>query len=94
MAQAGRTILHYHAENGMFANNGSVEAINRKDQKITFCGVGAHHQNIIVKNKNKLLTNGARTPLLNGIRMWLQIIDEMLWPFSIKAVAEHTTACT
>ena len=70
MAQAGRTILHYHAKNGMFANNGSVEAINSKDQNITFCGVGAHDQNSIVENKNKLLTNGARTLLLHGIRMW------------------------
>ena len=88
MAQAGWTVLHYHDENGRFSDNGFVEAINSKYQKITFCGVGAHHQNGIAKNKNKLLANGARTLLLHGIRMFLQIIDKMFWPFSIKAVAE------
>ena len=74
MAQAGRTVKHYHADNGRFADNGFVEAINSKDQKTTFCGVGAHHQNGIVENKNKLLTNGARTLLLHGIRNWPQMV--------------------
>ena len=88
MAQAGWTVLHYHADNGRFSDNCFVEAINSKDQNITFYGVGTHHQNGIVKNK-KLLTNGALTLLLHGIRMWLQMIDEMFWPFAIKDVAER-----
>ena len=33
--------------------------------------------------------NGARTLLVHGKRMWLQMIDKMLWPFAIKAVAER-----
>ena len=60
MAQAGRTVLHYHADNGRFSNNGFVEAINSKDQNITFYGVGAHHQNGIVEKKNFLRTERAR----------------------------------
>ena len=87
MSQACRTILQYHANNGRFANNGFVEAINIKDRNITFCGVGAHHQNGIFENKNKLLTNGARTQLLHSIRMWPQMIEKMFWQFPIKAVA-------
>ena len=35
-----------------------------------------------------MLTTGARKLLLHGIRMWPQIIDEIFWPFSIKAAAE------
>ena len=89
MDQAGRNVLHYHADNGGFSENGFVEAINSKDQQITFCGVGTHHQNGIAENKNKLLTNGARTLLLHGIRMWPQMIDGMFWLFFIKAVAER-----
>ena len=27
--------------------------------------------------------------LLHGIRMWPQMIDEMFWPFTMKAVAER-----
>ena len=59
MAQAGRTVLHYHVKNGRLADNFFVEAINSEDQKITFCGSGAHHQNGIVK-KNFLQTKRAR----------------------------------
>ena len=88
MDQAGWNVLHYHADNGGFSENGFVEAINSKDQQITFCGVGTHHQNGIAENKNKLLTNGARTLLLHGIRIWPQMIDKMFWAFAIKAVAE------
>ena len=42
-AQAGRHVKHYHAENGAFDQNSFLESINKKDQKITFCAVGAHH---------------------------------------------------
>ena len=64
-------------------------AIHSKDQKITFYGVGAHHQNGISENKNKHLTNGAHTLLLHGIIMLPQMIDEMFWTFAIKAVAKR-----
>ena len=47
MSQAGRTVKHYHADNGQFAENGFINAVNGKYQKITFCGVGAQHQNVI-----------------------------------------------
>ena len=53
MAQAGRTVKHYHADNGRFDENGFIDAVNGKDQKITFCGVGAHHQIGIIENKIK-----------------------------------------
>ena len=51
--------------------------------------MGAHHQNGIIENKNKILTTGARTLLLHGIRMWQQMIDGVFWPFAMKAVAER-----
>ena len=53
MAQAGQTINNYHANNGIFYDNGFVVAINEKDQKLTFCGMGAQHQNGIIDNKKK-----------------------------------------
>ena len=31
MSQAGRYVKHYHAVNGRFADNGSIDAINTKD---------------------------------------------------------------
>ena len=70
MARAGRTVKHYRADNGRFADNGFVDAVNARDQSISYCGVGAHHQNGVVENRNKILTLGARTLLMHGIRMW------------------------
>ena len=70
MAQAGRAIKHYHVNNGHFADNGFTDIINEHNQRITFCGVGAYHQNGIIENKNKILALGACTLLLRGMRMW------------------------
>ena len=61
MAQAGRYAIHYHADNGRFSDNGFVDAINTKDQKIKFCGVGAHHQNGIIG-----LANLAKLIIVHG----------------------------
>ena len=58
-AQANRTIMYYYADNGRFADNGFIDAVNENNQRITFCGVGAHHQNGIAENRNKMLTLGA-----------------------------------
>ena len=89
MAQSGIYVKHYHADNGRFVYNGFIDAINTKDQKLKFCGVGAHHQNGIIENKNKMLTLGACNTLLNGMWMWPTIIDSMFWPFAMKDVAKR-----
>ena len=89
LAQARRSAKHYHADNGRFSDKGFHQDITDKGQSITFCGVGAHHQNGIIENRNKQLTLGARTLLLHGMRHWPQMIDTMFWPFAIKAMAER-----
>ena len=89
MAQSGRYVKHYHADNGWFSDNGFIDAITSKYQKITFCGVGAHHKNGIIENKNKMLTLGACTLLLHGMRMWPTMIDSMFCQFSMKAVSKR-----
>ena len=59
MAQAVRSVKHYHPNNGRFSDNGFFDAVNSKSQKLTFCAIDAHHQNVIIENKNKVLTTGA-----------------------------------
>ncbi len=56
---------------------------------LSFCGVGAHHQNRIIENRNKQLTQTARVLLLHGMQMWPQMVDQMFWLFAIKAAAER-----
>ena len=89
LAQAYRPVKHYHADNEIFANNDFIESINKKDQKITFCAVGAHHQNGIIENKKKMLTLSGQTLLLYAIRHWPEMIDSIFWPFAMKAAAER-----
>jgi hypothetical protein len=80
---------HYQADNDQFSDNEFLATCNNLNQTIEFCGVGAHHQNRIVENRNKQLTQTARVLLLQGMRMWPQMVDQMFWPFAIKAAAER-----
>ena len=89
MAQAGWTVKNYHADNGIFLDNGFIDAINEKDGKLTFCGMGVYHQKGIIENKNVILTTSDITILLHDIIMWPQMIDKTFWPFSIKYVDER-----
>ncbi len=89
LAQAGRTTKHYHANNCRFSNKDFHQDITDKGQSINFYGVDTHHQNGIIKNRNKQLTLGACTLLLHGMRHWPQMVDIIFWPFAIKAVAKR-----
>ena len=55
-----------------------------QDQLITFCLVGAHHQNGIVNASIKQSILGSRTILLHAQRLWPEAITTMLWPFSLR----------
>jgi hypothetical protein len=87
--KANCSVKHYQAENGQFSDNECLAACNNLIQTIEFCGVEAHHQNGIIKNRNKQLTQTARILLLHGMRMWPKMVDQMFWPFAIKAAAER-----
>lgn len=87
--QAGRVAKHFHADNGRFSDKGFHQDINDKKQTITFCDVGAHHQNSIIENCKKQLTLGTRTLLLHGMHHWPQMVDVMFLPFAMKAMAER-----
>ena len=47
----GVKVKRYHADNGHFACKGLRDAVAEAGQKITFCGVGGHHQNGIIENQ-------------------------------------------
>jgi hypothetical protein len=49
----GITVQRYHADNGRFAEPAFVEDCKRLNQKLTYCGVGAHHQNGVAERKIK-----------------------------------------
>ena len=52
-ASRGVKPKHYHADNGRFAEDKFMQDCKDKMQEITFCGVGAHHQKLVVENTIK-----------------------------------------
>jgi hypothetical protein len=88
-AKSDCSVKHFQADNGQFSDNEFLAACNNLNQTIEFCRVVAHHQNGIIKNRNKQLTQTARVLLLHSMRMWPQMVDQMFWPFAIKTAAER-----
>ena len=82
-------IRSYHADNLRFNDNRFMGDCIHAGQRMSFSGVGAHHQNGIVERKNKELTNGARTVLLHAQRKWLKVIKSILWPYALLSVVER-----
>ena len=78
----------YHADNGHFAEPAFVKDCESKYQQLTFCGVGAHHQNAIVERRIKEITLGSQTLLLHAKHHWPEYITTMLWPFTVKSMQD------
>lgn len=64
----GVKISHYHTDNGIFAEKAFRNAVDNSNQTISYCAVGAHHQNGIAECRIGILTHGARTKLLHAQR--------------------------
>ena len=58
----------FHADTGIFAENAFRDEIKQSNQKITYCAVGAHHQNGLVERHIGTSTKGARINLLYAQR--------------------------
>jgi len=85
----GISVKSYRADNGRFAEEDFRNEVKRCLQTISFCGVGAHHQNGLVKRVIKDLTLTTRTLLLHAKRHWPEMITTMLWPMALKAAEER-----
>ena len=80
----GVKVERYHADNGRFAKPAFVNECKRCNQDLTFCGVGAHHQNGIAETKIKDVTLISQTILLHAMQHYPEYIITMLWPFVPK----------
>jgi hypothetical protein len=84
----GITVLHYHADNGRFADNMFREAVASKHQTLSFCGVNAHFQNGVAERRIRELQDLARMMLIHANRRWPQAINAHLWPYAIRMANE------
>ena len=85
-AQHGVQILHYHCDNGRFVDKAFVDDVRAGHQTITFCGVGAHHQNGVAERRIRDITENARTSLRHAAHRWPKATAANLWPQAIKHV--------
>ena len=82
-------IKSYHADNLRFNDRNFQGDCIKNKQTISFCGVGAHHQNAIAESKVKSICYGARTILLHAKRKWPKVIATALWPFAMQAIVRR-----
>jgi hypothetical protein len=81
----GVHIKHYHADNGRFKDTLFNRDNEEKGQTISYCGVGAHHQNGIVEKRIGDLQRTATALLLHAQRRWPDAINTHLWTYAIRA---------
>jgi hypothetical protein len=90
--QQGVRILHYHCNNGRFANNAFNQACESARQCLIFCGVNAHFQNGIAEKAICDLHESARKQLLHARQQWPAAIHLALWPYALPyATYLHNT---
>ncbi len=87
----GITIKHFHSDNGVFASAAFRTDCETKSQRLTFSGVGAHHQNGVAERNIKTISQWARANMLHAafhwpshanVKLWPQAIDYALWVFN------------
>lgn len=82
--QHGVRVRHYHCDNGRFADKAFLTDVKNALQTISFCGVGAHHQNGIAERRIRDISESARTMLLHAAHRWPKTITSNLWPQAVK----------
>lgn len=83
-ATFGVRVRHYHADNGRFSDNEWRRHVAENGQRLTFCGVGAHHQNGIAEKRIRDIQDLARTSLIYANRRWPAAVDARLWPYALR----------
>ena len=85
----GVGLKSFRADNGIFRSAEFHIDLQEKDQRITFCGVGAHHQNGVAERHIRTFVEKSRTVLLNACARWPGKIDMELWTFALRHVVNQ-----
>jgi hypothetical protein len=82
-ADCGVRILHYHCDNGQFADNAWKQSCKASRQRLTFCGVNAHFQNGIAERAIWDLLESAHKQLLHARAHWPAAVHFALRPYAL-----------
>jgi hypothetical protein len=87
-SQYNRFVKCYHADNGIFTTKDFCTHCTHQRQRLTFCGVNAHHQNGITERHIRSITERACSMLIHAMISWPDIIYEQLWPFALQLAVD------
>ena len=82
--QRGVRIIHYHADNGRFADNAFTTDCKAQRQGLSYCGVIAHFQNGIAERRIRDLQEQTRTSMLYAMNKWKRMVLICLWPYAMR----------
>jgi hypothetical protein len=88
VATIGVNVVHYHGDNGVFADNKFRQSVREKRQTLSFCGVNAHFQNGLAEKRIRDSTELARTMLIHASRRWPSAVNAHLWPYALRHAFE------
>ena len=83
-SQFGVKIKKFRCDNHPFNSQEFLEDLAVNEQTVTYCGVGAHHQNGVAERAIKSVTLYARAMMLHQLLHWPEAYDESLWPFALE----------
>eukprot|EP00804_Cyclotella_cryptica_P015074 CCRYP_000647-RA/>CCRYP_000647-RA protein AED:0.72 eAED:0.72 QI:0/0/0/0.5/1/0.5/2/0/813 len=77
-------IKSIHTDNGVFNSKEFREHCSSLHQKLSFSGVGAHHQNGVAENAIHTTSNMARANMIHASLRWPERSLLDLWPFAMS----------
>eukprot|EP00804_Cyclotella_cryptica_P007267 CCRYP_017868-RA/>CCRYP_017868-RA protein AED:0.22 eAED:0.06 QI:0/0/0/1/1/1/2/0/1188 len=77
-------IKSIHTDNGVFNSKEFREHCSSLNQKLSFSGVGAHHQNGVAENAICTISNMARANMIHASLRWPERSLLDLWPFAMS----------
>ena len=79
----GIQIQNYHADNEIFNSKAWVLDCQLSRQRITYAGVGAHHQNGVAERIIRVLQDLTRTQLIHANQIRPPATNAHLWPYAL-----------